>query len=179
MTRYLFFVGAAATANSLFAQVPSKLSASIDNWASHTYTIELQGGKLLYSDAPPKSSPDPSIVVPSAEQWRSFRRALDAIPVWSWREKYWPSEPIFDGTAWSFSVAYADRSLTSGGGNCYPDAHGVAGPDVLRTAAFVRLEAAIETLLGGKAFRSEQEAEKPIRPNQTLQPTPSRLVSSR
>jgi len=49
---------------------------------------------------------------------------------------------------------------------------------VLRTAAFVRLEAAIETLLGGKAFRSEQEAEKPMRPNQSLQPTLSRLVSS-
>ena len=178
VTRYLFLVGAVATANSLLAQLPSKLSASIDNWASHTYTIELRGGKLLYSDATPKSSPDPSIVVPSAEQWRTFRRALDAIPVWSWREKYWPSEPVFDGTAWSFSVAYADRSLTSGGGNCYPDAHGAVGPVVLRTAAFVRLEAAIETLLGGKAFRSEQEAEKPMRPNQSLQPTLSRLVSS-
>jgi len=105
-------------------------------------------------------------------------RALDAIPVWSWREKYWPSEPVFDGTGWSFSVAYADRSLTSGSGNCYPDAHGAVGPVVLRTAAFVRLEAAIETLLGGKAFRSEQEAEKPMRPNKSLQPTPSRLISS-
>jgi hypothetical protein len=178
VTRYLFLVGAAATASSLLAQVPAKLSASIDNWTSHKYTIELQDGKLLYSDATPKSSPDSIIVVPSAEQWRIFRRALDTIPVWAWREKYWPSEPVFDGTAWSFSVAYADRSLTSSGGNCYPDAHGAVGPIVLRTAAFVRLEAAIETLLGGKAFRSEQEPEQPMRPNQTLQPAPSRLVSS-
>jgi len=171
VTRYLFLVGAAAAANSLLAQVPSKLSASIGNFSSHTYTIELQGGKLLYSDATPKSSPGPTVVVPSAEQWRTFRRALDGIPVWSWREKYRPSELVFDGTHWSFSVAYADRSLTSGGGNCYPDAHGAVGPVVLRTAAFVRLETAIETLLGGEAFRSEQEAEKPLRPNQSLQPT--------
>jgi len=178
VTRYLFLVGAAAVANSLLAQEPSKLSASIHNSTSHTYTIELQGGKLLYSDATPKSSPSPITIVPSAEQWRSFRRALDAIPVWSWREHYVPSEPVFDGTAWSFSVAYADRGLTSSGGNCYPDAHGAIGPIVLRTAAFVCFEAAIETLLGGKAFRSEQGSLPPMRPNQTLQPTPSRLVSS-
>ena len=180
MTRHLFVPAIAAAISSIVpAQVPSRFSASIDNFSSHTYTVELRDEKLLYSDATLNTTAKPIVITPSPKQWREFRRVLDTIDVWKWRESYMPAEVIFDGTNWTFSVAYADRSLTSGGGNCYPDAHGAVGPVVLRTAVFVRLEAAIETLLGGKAFRSEQEAEKPMRPNQSLQPTPSRLVSSR
>ena len=153
MTRYLLITLAAATSAS-FAQEPSRFRASIDNFGGHTYSAELRDGKLVYSDATSAKSAEPITITPSAEQWRELRRTLDEIGVWIWHENYVPNEPIMDGTGWSFSIRYPDRSLVSGGGNCYPDAQGNPTGVPIRTPGFTRFEAAIEALLGGRPFRS-------------------------
>jgi hypothetical protein len=140
------------------AQEPTRLQASIDNWGGRSYSVQLSNGKVLYSERSGADSPQITTVTPSIEQWRAFRRALDTIPVWSWHAEY--ITDVFDGTGWSLSVKYSDRSLVSEGGNCYPRANGEKGPDLLRTAAFQQLESAIEALVGGKTFRSEQDVEK-------------------
>jgi hypothetical protein len=140
------------------AQEPSLFRAAIDNWGGHNYTVELRDGKLIYTDGLGWSDNQAITVTPSPEQWRAFRRSLDAIPVWSWHDEYFAL--ITDGTSWSFSIRYLDHSLATHGGNCYPDAHGSIGPAVRRTVAFQQFESAVEALLGGKRFRSEQDAAK-------------------
>src|SRR6476469_2459532 len=104
--------------------VPSTFSASISNWGGHAYTVELHDGSLFYSDASAqsKSAPKPTKIIPTAKQWRAFRRALDGIDVWAWHKDYEPNEVIFDGTHWSLSIRYPDRSLITSGGHCYQQA---------------------------------------------------------
>jgi hypothetical protein len=157
MTRYLLIVFAALSSVAL-AQAPSRFRASIDNFSRHTYSVDLRDGKLVYEDATPRTTPQPVMITPSPEQWRAFRRALDQIGVWAWHESYMPNEPVFDGTSWSLSLRYPDRSLGTGGGNCYPDAHGTPTGVALRTPAFRQFEAAVEALLGGRSFRSADDA---------------------
>ena len=140
---------------------PSRFSASIDNFGGHSYTVELRDGALLYSDVVPQKTSEPIKITPTSKQWREFRRALDLNGVWIWHESYMPNQPIFDGTGWSFSIRYPDRSLVTGGGNCYPEADGSPSGVPLRTSAFIRLEAAVEALLGRKPFRSaDREANR-------------------
>jgi len=159
MIRYLLVATfAVATSCVALAQAPSRLSASIDNFGGHTYAVDLRDGKLVYSDTTSKSVAQPITITPSPDQWREFRRALDAIGVWTWHERYMPNEVVFNGTSWSLSLRYPDRSLVTGGGNCYPDAHGAPTGVALRTPAFRQFEAAVEALLGGKSFRSADDA---------------------
>ena len=100
MSRYLLIATFAAAISCVaLAQAPSRFSASIDNFGRHSYAVELRDGKLVYSDATPKSVAQPITITPSPEQWREFRRALDAIGVWAWHESYMPNEPVFDGTS--------------------------------------------------------------------------------
>jgi hypothetical protein len=66
-------------------------------------------------------------------------------------------EIILDGTSWSLSVRYSDQSLVTSGGNCYPDGRGQPTGVPLRTPAFRKFEAAVEALLGGRAFRSDDQ----------------------
>jgi hypothetical protein len=149
-----------ATACAALAQSPVRFSASIDSFGGHSYTVELRDGKLVYSDKTAQSTTGPIAISPSAEQWHQFRRALDAINVWAWHKSYEPGEMISDGTTWSLWLAYPDRSVFSDGGNCYPDARGNPNGVPRRTPAFRQLEAAIEALLGGKTFRSDDDEAK-------------------
>jgi hypothetical protein len=157
MTRHLFAPAIAAAISSIApAQVPSRFSASIDNFSSHTYTVELRDEKLLYSDATPNTTAKPIVITPSHKQWREFRRALDTIDVWKWRDSYMPDEVIFDGTSWTLAVSYPDCSVISRGANSYPDAR----KDMVQLSVFRQLEAAIEALLGGRSFRTADHAPK-------------------
>src|SRR3712207_1642804 len=104
------------------AQEPSRFRAVIDNFGRHSYTVELRDGKLVYEDAAPRTTSESITITPSPEQWRAFRRALDEIGVWTWRQDYQPSEGILDGTSWSLYIQYPDHSVFSSGANCYPNA---------------------------------------------------------
>ena len=156
--RVLAFFAAFITSGTAIAQeAPARFSASIDNFGGRAYSVELRDGALFYSDVAAQESPKPIKVIPTAERWRDFRHALDEIGVWKWHKSYWPSPPIFDGTGWAFSIRYADRSLVTGGGNCYPNADGSSNNVPRSSEAFKRLETAIGALLGGKAFRSAED----------------------
>ncbi len=154
------FVTSSSASAQQIQEAPSRFSASIDNFGGHVYTVELRDGSLFYSDVAAQKTAEPIKVTPTAEQWRDFRRALDLLDVWAWHESYMPNEPIFDGTSWSFSIRYPDRSLVTGGGNCYPEADGSPTGVPLRTPAFRRFEGAVEALLGGKPFRSADDEAK-------------------
>jgi len=159
MTRHLLIaVVAIPFASVASAQAPSRFSTSIDNFGGHSYGVELRDGKVVYSDTTAESAAESTAVIPSPEQWRAFRHALDEIGVWAWHQTYMPNEIILDGTSWSFSVRYPDYSLVTGGGNCYPDEHGEPTGVPLRTPAFRQFEAAVEALLGGRSFRSAHDA---------------------
>jgi hypothetical protein len=157
MTRYLL-IAFTALSSVAYGQTPSRFRASIDNFDRHTYTVELRDGRLVYEDATTKATPEPVMITPSPERWRAFRRALDEIGVWAWHDSYMPNEPVFDGTSRSLSLRYSDRSLVTSGGNCYPDAHGDPTGVALRPPAFRQFETAVEALLGGRAFRSADDA---------------------
>src|SRR2546430_1964452 len=101
MTRYLL-IALAAVSKVALAEAPSRFRASIDNFSRHTYTLELRDdGKLVYQDATPETTPQPIAIAPTPEQWRDFRRALDAIGVWAWHDSYMRTEVVFDGSGWS------------------------------------------------------------------------------
>jgi hypothetical protein len=156
MTR-LVLTSLVIAASAALAQQPARFRVSIDNFGGHTYRVELRDGQLVYEDSVPKSTSEPSTIAPLSDQWRTFRRALDEIGVWTWHENYEPTEIILDGTSWSLSVWYPDQHVVSGGGNCYPDARGQPTGVPLRTPAFRKFEAAVEALLGGRPFHSDDQ----------------------
>ena len=156
MTRHVLIALAVAT-NAALAQEPSRFRASIGRFGGHAYSVELNDGKLIYEDSVADAKPTSLTITPSADQLRAVRRALDELGAWAWRDSYQPNEIILDGTSWSLSVRYPDRSLVTEGGNCYPDARGQPSGVPLRTPAFRKFEAAVETLLGGRPFHSDDQ----------------------
>jgi len=94
--------------------------------------VELKGGALFYQSERARTAR----IVPSEREWREFRRALDDIGVWSWRPRY--ERNVTDAASWSLEIAYADRSVKTGG---Y-----AAGPG----KAYKRYEYALQRLLGDR-----------------------------
>jgi hypothetical protein len=156
--RLYVLVALAVAASTSIAQQPSRFQAEVGTFGGHVYNVELRSATLVYEDSVgfTKST---VVLTPSRQQWRAFRRALDEIGVWSWRERYEPDGVIFDGTGWSLSLRYPDRSLVTEGGNCYPDAHGERSSTTEVTATFRQFEAAVEALLGGRRFRADDEVD--------------------
>jgi hypothetical protein len=66
-----------------------------------------------------KPYPQPEEIQPSPKQWRNFRSTLNRLNVWSWRRNYLDPR-VCDGTGWPAKIVYSDRSLVSGGSNCFP-----------------------------------------------------------
>ena len=110
-----------------------------------------EDGVLQYATFGRGHQAEHAVVRPTLEQWREFRRELDAIGVWRWRAEY--SAPgVADGTQWSLDVAYPDRTIRSQGSNNYPgsapDSFGVSSG----SKAFTRYLKAVQRLLGERAF---------------------------
>jgi len=157
-TAFTTFLLSACVAAAVSAEVPAKFEAQIDHFEHDRYAVELRDASLSYRHTRGGEVVAEAKITPTAAQWREFRKALDGVDVWAWQRSYQPEETVFDGTTWSLSVRYADRSVFTSGENCYPEADArpcVAG---LRTPRFMRLESALETLLGGKSFRSADHA---------------------
>lgn len=142
--------------SSLFAgetnAIPRHFHTRIGGFMGNTYEVQLQDGCLQYETFGRGNKSDPVRVCPTEEQWREFRRELDAIGVWRWREQY--SNPgVADGTQWSLDVTYPDRAVKTQGSNNYPgdtpDSSGVPSG----SKAFARYLKAVQRLLGGKAFQ--------------------------
>jgi len=131
--------------------IPQRFHVRIGGFMGRSYEVQLQDGSLRYTTFGRGLSSEPVEIRPTMEQWREFRRELDAIGVWRWRAEY--SAPgVADGTQWSLDVAYADRAVKTKGSHHYPegnpDSFGVSSG----SKAFTRYLKAVQQLLGGKAF---------------------------
>jgi hypothetical protein len=140
---------------SLFATetgaIPERFDARVGGFMGYTYQVQLQDGLLQYARFGGGHKPTHARVRPTMEQWREFRRELDAIDVWRWRAQY--STPgALDGTQWSLDVTYPDRALRTHGNNDYPGAipHPSGAPS--GSKAFTRYLKAVQRLVGGRAF---------------------------
>jgi hypothetical protein len=102
------------------------LSISIGGHFGPSYSVELKEGVLTYAYSKPvRNFPSEwdsgsKEIRPSREQWQAFRSALDQLNVWCWQQDY-PNPGVCDGTGWSVEIAYSDKSILSGGSNCFPD----------------------------------------------------------
>ena len=120
--------------------IPLELSAFIGGFFGASYTVELKDGILHYS-VRENGKETTTTITPTAEQWPSFRRALDELNIWNWR-KHYKDRHVLDGTLWSVNIVYQGRKLASDGSNEYP-----------RRKEFEQYLAAVRKLLGGKPFR--------------------------
>ena len=138
------------------AHRPTRLSLRVGGFLGTTYSLDLQENSLVYRvvPAPPDSATTVKEIVPTAEQWQTFRRAMDQLDVWNWRRDYPNPSNVADGTQWHARIEYTGKALVARGSNNYPR-YGAAEPKMLgdRSEAFRRYLAAVEALLGGEAFR--------------------------
>lgn len=131
--------------------IPQRFHIRIGGFKGLTYEVQLQDGRLEYSKLDGGQNSRRVRVRPTMEQWREFRRELDAIGIWRWRAQYLDFR-VVDGTQWSLDVAYPDRAIKTQGSNEYPgttpDFSGVPSA----SEAFTRYLKAVQRLVGGRAF---------------------------
>jgi hypothetical protein len=150
-----FVLTALLGSSALFAgetdAIPQRFHVRIGGFMGHTYEVQLQDGCLKYETFGRGHQAEPAVVRPTLEQWKEFRRELDAIGVWRWQAQY-EKPGVVDGTQWSLEVSYPDQAVKTQGSNNYPG----DTPDSLGVPsggkAFTRYLKAIQRLLGGKAF---------------------------
>lgn len=133
--------------------IPLELMIGIGGFFGPCYQIELVGADVEYTfNAKNRSSKkEPRIVREqlkiTARKWAIFRKRLDAINVWRWRADY-PNPGVCDGTSWSLSIRYSDKTARSSGDNNYPAQDGRPADDFLGSAPFKLLLAAVRELTG-------------------------------
>ena len=132
--------------------VPKSFKASIGGFLGPRYSVELRQGTLSYSAANGSRKTALKEVVPTAEQWREFRRFLDRINVWQWHTNY-PNPGVDDGTQWSLDIQYPDRALKTQGDNNFPGREGKANGSPKMTKPFGSYTAAVKKLLDGLEFQ--------------------------
>jgi hypothetical protein len=111
-------------------------------FSGRSVRVELKGGALFYQADAARAVR----IVPTASQWRAFRRALDEAGVWSWRPDY--HRNVSDAESWWLRIEYADRSLKSEG---Y-----AAGPE---GRSFNLYLFAAQRLLGGRKLGARRVGE--------------------
>jgi hypothetical protein len=99
---------------------PQQLFISIGGYTGYSYQVELQAGKLTYSQFEPhyKNKRDKTFD-PSKKQWERFWLKLDALKVWAWKGPY--RDPhLLDGTSWRIDIQTQDRQVSTEGSNAFP-----------------------------------------------------------
>lgn len=103
---------------------PEAFEFFIGGYTGSSHQVAWDGAELRYErlgygfvpeeievdDAPTRPAPD----------WGAFRAAVDRLGVWAWAESYEPERPILDGTQWSLTLRWGDRSVATGGSNAFP-----------------------------------------------------------
>ncbi|MFK5921467.1 MAG: hypothetical protein QM496_04765 [Verrucomicrobiota bacterium] len=125
---------------------PDSFEASIGGFLGESYRVELQSeGTLVYLHNSQTFTSGPgtekSQIKVTGEQWREFRKALDAASVWNWKEEY-TDHGVHDGTQWHLRIKYSDASIYSHGSNNSPSKR-----------QYERYLKAVVTLLGGRKFQ--------------------------
>ena len=96
---------------------PQFFTTSIGGFPGPYYALVLNGDVLEYSSG----DNDPKVAIePTIKQWKAFRRSLDNLDVWNWRQDYQPESVICDGTSWSLDLGWGERHIQSSGSNSYP-----------------------------------------------------------
>lgn len=131
--------------------IPQRFHTRIGGFNGFTYEVRLQDGRLEYERSGGSNNSRHVRVRPTMEQWREFRRELDAIGIWRWRAQY-INPGVTDGTQWSLDVAYPDRAIKTEGSNDYPGATPVPSGVPSASKAFTRYLKAVQRLVGGRAF---------------------------
>jgi hypothetical protein len=132
--------------------VPERFKVKIGGDSGPSYSVRLKGADLWYTAWEDDEIADERKITPSAEQWRSFRRDLDSIGVWDWRESYF-NPGVADGTQWSVEIEWEGSRIVSAGDNNYPIAGGLPENDFDITPTFERFLEAVRKLIGGLEFR--------------------------
>jgi len=132
---------------------PKTFSAHICGFMGESYQIELHGKAISYTTfGPGHSHTRQTTITPTEAQWHEFRQSLDELNIWQWRKDY-PNQGTMDGTQWSLEIDYADHALTTKGDNSYPEAGGKPNGRPEPAKAFRQYLAAVQKLIGGKAFQ--------------------------
>lgn len=131
---------------------PSTFSMAIGGFIGSSHGVVLHDGVLAYTQYSGNGGKQRKEAKPTAEQWRHFRQALDAINVWRWQAKYPNPGGVADGTQWQIDVTYPDRKLHAEGDNNYPDGNGRPTNASQQTKAFHDLRSAVQALLGDSSF---------------------------
>ena len=136
------------------AGVPAALELSIGGFGGHSASLKLRGDTLVFYRIPwdfrPGTRIDTMRVVPTAEAWRSFWSAANAVGVNRWRSEY-RADDIVDGLGWNLRLATSTREINSWGSNAYPDASGKPHKGDM-TAEFSAFLAALDQLAGQKVY---------------------------
>ena len=124
---------------------PALFLVSIGGYMGASFSIENSGNTLLYKcydyGYELKTTEE---IVPTLQEWRSFRCALDEIGIWEWEAEY--SDPgILDGTSWKVEIGWGNKAISSRGRNDYPG----GDYDSSEFKAFIR---AVQRLIGGRKF---------------------------
>jgi hypothetical protein len=131
--------------------IPTKFSMALNGFMGSATGVVLQDGMLVYTQYAMNGTKQRKEIKPSAEQWRQFRQALDALNVWRWQARY-PNPGVADGLRWEIHLTYPDHTLHVEGDNNYPDDSGHPVNAAQQTKAFQRLRSAVQALLGDSNF---------------------------
>lgn len=133
---------------------PVKLAFFMGGFFGTNHSVKLENGVLKYKlfEAHPDYPQKQIEVIPSTRKWINFRRKLDAINVWKWKNQY-DDPDVCDGTQWEFEVDYGVKKIQSDGSNSYPGCESIIvideGRDGKESRAFDDLLHALSLLLGG------------------------------
>jgi hypothetical protein len=129
--------------------IPAHLTVRNGGSFGPSYTVVLDGDTLIYKVRNKTEAIERTR--PTLAQWKAFRKELDEIDVWHWRNEYF-TEGVLDGNVWQFEVEYSDRAIKSIGHEGYPQGDGSPSAKGRLTAQYKRHVNAIRILLGGRQF---------------------------
>ena len=121
--------------------MPQRIAVTISRSSGASYKIRSEPGQVVYQSSERRDGmtvgADLAFVV-GGEKWEEFWRAMDAIRVWEWEERYDDAEEV-TATVWSVALWRNGRQLDASGRNRFPP-------------SFDRFCSAVSNLLDGQSF---------------------------
>lgn len=81
-----------------------------------TYSVELWNGVLHYTERDGGKETE-AVVSPTPEQWRAFRKILDANNIWSWRRT---KSRRMHSRQWTVTITYRSSKIDLTGDGKFP-----------------------------------------------------------
>ncbi len=121
--------------------LPNWLEMAIERTVGPSYRVSMEGRVLLYEALPGDGTRVLARVRPTAQEWRDFMLALEAVDLWHWAAEYRDGDSPTPATRWYIELTAPGRQLNTAGADAYPT-----------NEAFPRFCAALRVLLGGRVF---------------------------